>query len=526
MKEEETVEAIRKVAIIPIDSRPPTSEFPVSLGTIAGVKVTTPPASILKEGLAPVRENILRAWVQNQVHSGIDTFIFSIDRLCYGGLFSSRTHLIDAQTAKTKLRFFTELRRTCPHKTIHAFVVLPRLNPVEGLAGTSWKEVFAGTLATRWARQQNPTLTKAALGLIAKEKLQDYIAMRQRNLDVILETLRFVFEGDVDFLAIALDDTAPTGVHRREIAEIEKEIWRLSLGGRVSILPGTDETALLLLCRTLLENTLLENAYFMPRVLPIFSSRQGPDLIGHFEDRPMRELIKAHVQLANGVLVASHEEADLLLFVHTPQDKQQHHWPTAKKTDLSSPDLQTFVTSLDHALRSGKAAALIDVAYSNGADPDFLAHIKTRLPLASLASYAAWNTSGNAIGSGVSHAFLRLYMRRIMKTLSHDEVRQADLQHYAELFARLLDDGEYQGEIRQRVHLGFGKKGIVCVDERGARTVKSALKARARLAFRDHFADIRLLTGERISGVSLEISFPLQRYFEISLHVRFRLAPS
>ena len=84
-----------------------------------------------------------------------------------------------------------------------------------------------------------------------------------------------------------------------------------------AIYPGADETGMLLLARYA-----AGRAGFTPRVCLRYSGSGADRVITAYEDRPMTEMVKAHLGPLGGVVVADPAEADLHLYINAPAEEQ------------------------------------------------------------------------------------------------------------------------------------------------------------------------------------------------------------
>ena len=87
--------------------------------------------------------------------------------------------------------------------------------------------------------------------------------------------------------------------------------------------------------------------------------------------------------------------------VNTPGTKQANRQPDFAAVDTAQRHLPAFVDRLAEELKAGQRVALADIAYPNGAERRLWTLLQG-LPLARLASYSAWNTAGNTLGSAVA----------------------------------------------------------------------------------------------------------------------------
>ena len=85
------------VVLVPLDSRPPCTQFVEQLGRLAGVRVLLPPPRLLDNYRAPADRAGLRDWLQSAAKTA-DAAIVSVDMLTHGGLLASRWALSQTMT--------------------------------------------------------------------------------------------------------------------------------------------------------------------------------------------------------------------------------------------------------------------------------------------------------------------------------------------------------------------------------------------------------------------------------------------
>ena len=113
-----------------MDDRPVTSQLPVMLGRIAGVRVEAPPRDLIGRFLDPGHSDDLIAWLNREAAKPqAGAFVVSTDMLAYGGLTASRVPGPSYADAVFRLRALAQLRLEHPGAWIGAFGTIMRLAP-------------------------------------------------------------------------------------------------------------------------------------------------------------------------------------------------------------------------------------------------------------------------------------------------------------------------------------------------------------------------------------------------------------
>ncbi|HRA65693.1 MAG TPA: DUF4127 family protein, partial [Caldilinea sp.] len=219
-----------------------------------------------------------------------------------------------------------------------------------------------------------------------------------------------------------------------------------------------------------------QRASFAPRVRLRYS---GADhIVTAYEDRPMTEMVKAHLGPLGGVVCDDPAAADITLFVNAPAEVQGNgpeQWPlaltevqiaglparsqvalatyrqhsngaaTLREMFTVRRDLPEFVRALSSDLDTGRTCAVVDVAFVNAGDLA-LGELLARLPaLRQLAAYGGWNTAGNTLGCVLSHAVIRHLQRQ------QGASPQAVAAHVRFLFLRLVEDYLFMARLRTQI---------------------------------------------------------------------------
>ena len=540
-----------RLACLPLDDRPVNYDTPRCLAEMAGFEIDLPLREALGNPWRPSRHADLCTWLESAARRA-DALLVALDTLGYGGLVPSRTSIESAEQVLERLSVLKRLKVARPGLIILAYSVILRVSRAD--SAEEEKEYWA-TYGSRMFRlsylEHKSDLGEADAAGCAEQKAlraqipdsvyEDYLQGRRRNHAVNRAMLDWLEEGVFDYLLLPQDDTADYGWNIAEARLLQASIRARGLSDRAITFPGADETADLLLARCA-----CTQAAFAPRLWPRYSSLEAARTVTAYEDRPVHELLKAHLAPLNGILAEAPQEADAWLFVNAPSGTQgaadlqgliarelvdPSFQPSVSKDEvyratrweMTTPrrSLEEFVRAAQAAVEAGKPVALADVAFVNGADL-FLGRRLLQTGLAArLAAYAGWNTAGNSLGTVLAHAVLRLLMLRDRPTTGQQSA------HLAFLFRRLLDDYYYQAVERTRLaYEDLPALGLAPTMERLPAEKLSAVEARLRerlsadgVELRDLFVQAGLVRDVRLNRVHL----PWQRLFEVGFDVEVEL---
>lgn len=464
-----------RVALLPLDDRPATYDFPRWLGEAAGLDVLAPPRDWLGNPWRPGATDRLSAWLAETAPTA-DGLIVSIDTLGYGGLVASRRTSAAAAETIARLEVLRTLRDRHPSLRILAFSVLMRVNRSDSAeeekpyCATYGRQLFRLSYVDhkRSLGEANDAEGAELASLVDQlpaDVVDDYRAGRARGDAVTRAMVGWLGEGVFDYLLVVQDDTAEYGWNIAEARNLRRQIEGEGLSDRASVYPGADEAASLLVARFA-----CRNAGFVPRVWPRYSGFGGAGVRTAYEDRPVEELLKAHLGPLGGTLAAGPGEADLVLAVNAPAEVQADAlWQpllgeqprivipiedgrpaldavlagegaraTHREMDTAGRSLDEFVRMLRRELDGGLPVAVADLAFVNGADLALGERLLRHVTVAQLAGFAGWNTAGNSLGTALAQGVIRAL------GLREGSSRAQLAAHLGFLLLRFVDDIAYQ----------------------------------------------------------------------------------
>lgn len=557
------------VLILPLDDRSVNYECLQMLGEAAGLWVLMPPKSWLGTPWRVGDTSRLHGWLLEQAPHA-DALIVAVDTLAYGGLVNSRRSTDSTETVLARLDCLREIKRAQPQTTLLAFNVLMRItrgNDAEE-EKAYWADYGArifrlSYLEDRAAMAVGTAAEAAEIAALRREippeLIEDFLAGRARNHAVNRTMIDWAAAGVFDYLIIPQDDTVDYGWNIAESRRLRRYVSEIGATQRVSIYPGTDETAMLLLARYA-----AQRAGFTPRVRLRTSGSTSAAVITAYEDRPMPEMVKAHLGPLAGV-VSDAPDADIVLYINAPAEVQgsgPEQWalalsdaqiaalPAASQTALASyrqhssgattlremftvrRDLPEFVRSLAQELNAGRTCAVVDVAFVNAGDLA-LGELLERMPaLSQLAAYGGWNTAGNTLGCVLAHAVIRH-----LQTL-HGATAEALAAHVRFLFLRLVEDDLFMARLRTQIAvedlpalglpITLGSVGAHAETVRAL--VERKLSAAATQLAQARFVGQRVRAGDTalvLESLALtDVELPWGRLFDLTMNVEARYAPA
>lgn len=500
-----------RVFLLPLDERPCNARYPKMIARSGGVELVGPSASMLGSKKTPADTERIESLLLKQAAT-CEAAVVSIDMLVYGGLVPSRMHHDKRETLMRRLSILRRLKRDNPTLPIFASATVMRAPFYD--SDDEEPDYYAQYGADLFRRaylldmnrrhglddDQQAELERLETGCIPESVIRDYEDRRALNLTVNEACLDLVKDGTVDYLVFPQDDSSPYGytaiAQRRLNAAIETRFGSLpNERRRVTSYPGSDEVGL-----TLLSRAVCRLRHRTPLIRAQYASVQGPRIIPLYEDRPMAETLRAHVQACGGQLCEDDGPADIELMVNSP-DEIMREASEAKPRD--SRDFTAFERAIARYEQNGRTVAVCDAAYANGADPCLVRDLDAQGSLVRLASYAGWNTHGNALGTTLAQA--------IVSDGTHAEADGQNLAH------RVIEDLLYQTESRwlaereAELHGGYYNDVTPCGSMMGEYVQEALQRAYSRLHM-----------SQSLPYTIRNVRFPWHRLFEVDFDLELR----
>ncbi len=476
------------VLFVPLDDRPVTRQLPAMLGAISGVPVLEPPRPLLGNYLRAGDPAAIGRWLDRQsAERHFGSAVISTDMLAYGGLVASRIPGPDYATAYLRLAAMRRLHRRAPHAWIAAFATVVRLAPTGVPPIGAAKDFFAAypiwKYIQEYANLPDPLPARdvadaAHLRALAGPALDEYLAVRARNLAIDRSLLLATAVGTIDRLVIGQDDAGLVGLHVPEIAQLQTMEHSDLSPQQSSIEPGADELGMVLVA-----HAMARDARWHPRIEVRYSMPSGALVQDPLEFEPIGATIASLVRLVGGREVQ--RRPDIVLAVRTP-----------RTTPLED---RAFLASMRRALARKRRVALVDLTFLDGNDNAELSFMQRLLRdglAARLDAYASWNTDANSVGTALAEAVAAGAGRRLG---SYDPRAQLTFT-----FDRILDDVYFHALVRPDLERTLVSEGILdhtyLLPKVAARTQRLARAALwqyapallAALAPHDHIAALRI----------------------------------
>lgn len=414
-----------KIAFIPIDNRPVCYTLAQQIANIdSDIELYLPPRELLGDLKKSANIAEIFNWLKTLPH--IDKAIVSLDTIAYGGLIPSRRSLDTFDEVKQRVDNFLQILASKNAK-VFAFSSIMRIsnNNVNEEEKEYWSEYGKKIFEYSFESHKNAP-EECSLNGIPEDIIQDYLATRRRNFEInkyylkLLSSETSVFGNLFETLVFSKDDCAQYGFNVAEAQAIQDIIENTGVNAFVKT--GADEIPLSLLGRALVEEKSM-------KICPIFTNPEFIDRISKYEDISVFESVKGQIELVGGK-ISSKDDSDIVLLVNNFREEQGEL--------VMGVDVQGYDNDFD---LPQKPYLVVDILNANGADNLFVQNLlKKDIDWQKFLGFAAWNTTGNTLGSALCCAVVKYFAKE----------KNEEAFKYVQM-VRLLDDWAYQANVRKKL---------------------------------------------------------------------------
>ena len=542
-----------KILLLPLDERPCNASFPGRLFPADKVQILLPRK--LGHKKHPADFSVLSDFLFEKAKDA-DALLLSLDMLLYGGLIPSRLHHLKTETLFSRLHLIRELKEKYPALPIYAFATVMRCpayssddeepdyyerfgsaihargalmhralaglttsseaeGPVPSPAGLLPAASGEGEISAPFSSAEPASASsldnedsqgpESCLGGDFEACLEDYLARRALNKQLSLQALELVKEGILESIVFPQDDSMRFGFPAMDQEEIRRRILTLGLTKRAMMYPGSDEIALTLLCRLLLNHHGL-----LPKVYVKYLTDGARSLIPLYEGLPLSATTSYQLHAAGCITADTCAEADIVLLETAASGPMEEAWSQPSRSpsyfaERNFPEMLSFIQRMRGA---GKVVTVADNAYANGGDLDLIRILDADHLLMDLQGYAGWNTNANTMGCAIAMGVCAFLYGE--QGLFHDPAAEAQRRNF--LISRYLEDACYQADVRQCVTKKISPLGFdyfFTGEEEGE--VRDLILAELQIRIKTELSSL----ADRIQ--IRRLTLPWKRMFEIDL---------
>jgi hypothetical protein len=426
------------VILIPLDSRPPCTQFVEQLADMAGIKLLLPQPELLDNYKTTANKQALRMWL-SQASKQADAAIISTDMLIHGGLLASRLSSGTDEDTNEVLHLLTTIHQENHHLKMYVFNIIPRLLLADNQENAAFQKnmlkysVIKDQVYTFENTEDMKTLT-ALEKQIPANIINHYTVMYEKNTTLNSTLMNMVEKGILAGLVIGQDDGQPFGIPNINKQQLQYQLaQKPSLANKVFITRGTDEVAI-----SLLGHITTELSNYHPKVYTIYSNADAPQITMPFMPHTVAKTVQEKIEITGAIQAKNIDEADFILYVHVGTKNN-------KATFLSA------VKQIKNLLDQGYHVALVDLTEDFQSSETLLPVLLAQnIAIPKLIAYAGWNTTSNSIGTAVTQACI--FTKALTKETNLSETMALYKDNLEFLTARFLDDLYYQKEINPYIN--------------------------------------------------------------------------
>ena len=436
------------IIFVPIDNRPCTMIFPAQLAKIGGYKIKIPPENLL--GIFKKRgdSSKILSWLYENTKKE-DIILLSLDMLIYGGLVASRNMNNSTLECEENAKKLEEFLKTKPASKIIIFSSIMRTLPTF----TNEKILLQAEKIKKHIKKLYPIspLSESEFSSVLKEISKD-VEMKDFFTEYILCRKR---NFDINLKACKW----------RKDNLIDRLL--IGLDDVVCIGPNTMEAEKIKILMKDDEKTTVCN---------------GTDELA---------------MLAEAMIIKDEFSISPTFAIHYSSEEGSY-----KNTIYESKPVRDVV--IEYIKASG--CKIVE----DNADINFTKTLIKKINLTALLSYAAWNTSGNTLGTTISHAIIRYIAKKINRT--------QDTIHVEFMYERFLDDFIYQSIIRAKMKMKCLLNGISFLDMKEQDKQKISLNINKEMK---KYAEKLSKSGfKKNSPKFIKAELPWSRLFEVFIKTK------
>lgn len=468
---------MKQIALVPIDNRPVCYQLPKQIAALTGdYNLLLPDRKLLGNLNKNADISGIIQWLDGI--EDIDVVVLSADTIAYGGLIPSRRSSDSIDTVKKRINSLVEILRKKQAK-IYAFSSIMRIsnnniNEEEkeywNLYGTKIFQYSYNMHKKEKDKNNGETLSEYKTdSQIPDYILEDYLLTRKRNFEINKYYIELKQKGFFDTLVFSKDDCAEYGLNVKEAEEL-RQLSKDTEG--IYIKTGADEIPLALMSMAM-------NKQNKIKIAPLYLKPESINKISKYEDLNVKDSVSSQIELCGGI-VSDTDNCDLVLLVNNFITEQGELVMNIQEPlfegELVLPDKPYFIA---------------DILNANGSDNNFVKKLLSKESLEEFYGYAAWNTTGNTLGSSIAAAL----------TFFCSEHKNNEAFQKLQL-TRFLDDWAYQANVRSKIR--NNRKNLT----------ESVLKNEMQIFERILYEKFSL------NNIKTEYKFPWNRFFEIEINIK------
>lgn len=509
-------ENLKKILLVPLDSRPPCRDFPSQVGKIGDYEIILPPSKAQDYYTEAGDTALMEEWVFDNI-TGANYAVISIDQLMHGGLLSARENVATEEEMDIFIEKLKNLHEQNPRIPIYAFYVLPRMSPQSTVEDHKERQAIMDLSRLMGKKYFGLPVDDTKIDVLASkisdEHLTNYIDKIDSSTLFAMKLSLLANEGVITRLVLSQDDGEPYS-----IPNIEKEKIKIFLAenkideSKVFITHGADEIAL-----TLLAEIKAKEAGLSPKIYVEYNDEKSKSRVMPFMAISLEDCVKEKLTMLGAIETQTPSEADFTIYI------------SANSTDTMNTRKRSVEDIL--TLTEENEVALVDLSqHYRYAEILLPLLINENFPINKLLTYAGWNTASNSIGTALGAGVM--FSAQTKKAKNDDSVLRAYYYRLTFLNNRILEDAYYLKDVIDLVNVSLikeGYKNTADLDLRQNAKYADAALTSAMEKRIDHYKNTKSFKlpisvklkentkNLKITDIKTEMYFPWPRTFEIRL---------
>jgi len=434
------------VILLPLDSRPPCTQFVQQLAHMAGVKLLLPQPELLDDYNTPANKEALRDWLR-EASKQADAGIISTDMLIHGSLVASRLSAGTVKDSNDVLTLLATVHLENPNFKMYVFNIIPRLLIADSQENAIYqKKMLTYSMLKDQVDTFENTIDIKKLATLEEQLpanvISHYTALYEQNAQLNSTLMDMVEQGILSGLVIGQDDGQPFGIPNINKQKLQHQLLQKpSLRKKVFITRGTDEVAL-----TLLGHIIMKLSNDQPNIFVEYSTNDASQITMPFMPNTVATTVEEKIRIAGGLQVNSVKQADFILYVHVGTKKNKSSYKPAAE-------------EVKKLLNQGYKVALVDLTEDFQMNETLLpVLIAENVDLPKLIAYAGWNTTSNSIGTAITQA--SIFSNKLASQPNTTDLLELYQDNLEFLTARFLDDLYYQKAVNPLINKELQKAHI------------------------------------------------------------------
>lgn len=498
--------------LLPLDSRPVCTNFPVKLARLSGTHLILPPKELLDNYRQPGDTEKLFAWLQTAVQTKPQNIYLSSDMLLYGGLIASRQHTLTLEQQYQKLYRLKTLTESSP-SAFQIFSLIPRLLVSDELIPDRWykyrlfrysqfyhQAMVTGEYIPAFKQQEYANA-------IPPEILNKYHSLFTNSY--LLNKYLLQYSNNQLEVILGQDDGHPWGLPTYTAELLEHQLVSLSKD-KGHITYGADEIASCLVAKNYLRRQNKSPKFYIQ-----YADTSLPNLYMPYLAATIDAVLQEKLKLLGASYTEKKQEADIILYVSCGHDTYRPNLQQAKQ--------------LQELLSTHKNVALIDLTANFETSELLLPHLlHHNIPLNQLIAYSGWNTFSNSAGTALAQAVIMWGRKQELRQPS--DLLSLHTLNLQILIEQILDNYYYQKEYHAQLKKNLLWRGIdpTSLDTKDKAVAEAFIRQFIKLKGREllnsnlgkhpFYSDS---TGKYyLKNFSVAIQLPWHRIFEIDVQLK------